>query len=272
MFKENVRKLLNELRSDIIRSALFTYLQYKVVFKYVWYSEVSIVLNFVFWISIIILPIVLYSGITIKAAAMYVPGCFVYFVLSSMMWIGAGLLRHGVREGVLYFYWECGLKMRNLAVGYIFRELVTAILAYVVLIVFIYAYTGVLLLPKLDPLLVPLFVLTLFASAYLVFALTQLLYTKVKIPTGWVNIVQFVLVIGTIAPPRVFGSQGFLVVINPGTVPATILRYLTGFREWSYVDLIVISVLHLIAVMTIALFLFRCLERELKKQIPELLI
>ncbi len=189
-------------------------------------SYLTSIINGVLWLVLVLVPSIVLTGRTVEALLTFLPGVFALIAASSGMWTATEFLRFYVYQGLTDMFRECGLTVFHyLVCGIHIDVLLIGLATYLLASTVSCLYLGVdlsILVPG-DPIAIAIAFVTAIASYMLCGSLIAYLYTVTRIGGVWTNLIQMLLVIGTIIPPSVLPSP-WIALINPATIVAELLR------------------------------------------------
>jgi len=189
-------------------------------------SYVASTINTVLWFSIVFVPTTLFSPNPLKALHVFLPGTIGFTAAATGMWVATEFLRWYVHEGLTDMFRECGLNVFHYLVCGFHIDLITlTLVSYLAVTSLATTYLGVPITHVLptNPLLFALAFILAVPAYLLCGALIAYLYTVTPVGGAWTNLIQMVLIVGTIVPPKVLPNPE-LALINPAVLASELAR------------------------------------------------
>lgn len=187
---------------------------------------IASIVNSILWFIVMFVPTVIFSGYPLEALSVLLPGIYALTVASSAMWTSTEFLRWNVYQGLTDMYRENGLTVFHyLLSNSVVDSVVLGTSTYLLSAYIIASYLGLGIdaaLPK-NYLYLFLAIALSIPTYLLVGSIIGYLMASTSISGSWVNIIQMVIALGTIVPPKTF-PNAWLLLANPPTIVAEILR------------------------------------------------
>lgn len=187
---------------------------------------IASIVNSILWFIVMFVPTVIFSGYPLEALSVLLPGIYALTVASSAMWTSTEFLRWNVYQGLTDMYRENGLTVFHyLLSNSVVDSVVIGTSTYILSAYIIASYLGLGIEAALPKNYLYLFLaIALSIPTYLlVGSIIGYLMASTSISGSWVNIIQMIIALGTIVPPKTF-PNAWILLANPPAIVAEILR------------------------------------------------
>ncbi len=206
-------------------------------------SYLAATINAVLWFTLIFVPSILLTGNPEQAFLTFLPGVFALTIASTGMWSATEFLRWYVYQGLTDLFRECGLNVFHYLLCGIHTDVALQGFATYLLAAFVacyYANLDPLLVIPANPVLMVLAIAVAIPTYLLCGALMAYLYTATRIGGVWTNIIQMIVIVGTIVPPKALPIP-WIALLNPATIVAELLRASYGTNTFSVEHLLALT-------------------------------
>lgn len=195
-----------------------------------------------FWFLIIMLPAVYYSDNPEQLVAVYTPAYLALFMASAGANSSAEFLRWYVYEGLTDVYREAGLGVYHYTVSTWLFDFTIAIASYTLLATTVGYYTklGPLWFTRLNPLLLPLILVSAFSTLVFFGGVIALLYTHTRLGGSFHGLVQMAIAVSAYTPLWRLPNP-LIGLLNPAVYLAEVTRLIYGYSTIPSIILLALS-------------------------------
>ncbi len=224
-------------------------------------------LSTVLWFLVVFIPVMIFSPDPVKAFRTFLPGMFAMGAAALGMWVATEFTRWYVYQGLTDMFRECGLNVLHYMVCGMHIDLGLANIATFLLsaVAMSISITGSITLVIPHSLALFLAAIASSIAPYLLCgSLAAYLYAKTRASGTWTNVLQMLLVVGTVIPPSSFPKPE-VAFANPATIVAELMRAAYGSSTIPLSELYVIAPIALVFEVVMAIVIAKASEKEIAK-------
>ncbi len=229
-------------------------------------SYVSIILSSVFWGVVIFGSAVVFSRAPLETIYLYLPGLFVFAMISGGMWSSVDYFRFYFHQGLTDMFLECGVGILEYSLmTFLIDGLLISLLTFIFMLLIAAIYANIPIIEVLPKSYTPLIVGILSSIPVFIFSSCSigLLLATTPIETAWINMLQFVFLLGTIIPPQILGTFSLFL---PWTMPAELMRAAYGTNVLPIPELYIADLVSVIVMIVLSIIIARICNEQIRKK------
>ncbi|NPA23098.1 MAG: hypothetical protein GXO23_02205 [Crenarchaeota archaeon] len=229
-------------------------------------SYVSIILSSVFWGVVIFGSAVVFSKAPLQVIYLYIPGMFVFAMISGGMWAAIDYFRFYFHQGLTDMFLECGVGILEYSIMTLLIDgLLISFVTFIFMLFVTAIYANVPIVEVLPRHYMPLIASVISSIPVFIFSscLIGLLLATTPIEVAWVNMLQFIFLLGTVIPPQILGEFSLFL---PWTMPAELMRAAYGTNMIPLSQLYVMDLISVIAMTALSIILAKICDRQVRKK------
>ncbi len=229
-------------------------------------SYISTILNGVFWGVIVFGSALVFAKAPLQIVYLYLPGLFVFGMASGGVWASTDYFRFYYHQGLTDMFLECGVGILEYSLmTFLVDGLLISFLTFIFMLFIASVYANVPMINVLPRNYVPMIVGIVSSIPIFIFSccIVGLLLATTPIEVAWINMLQFIFLLGTIIPPQILGTFSFFL---PWTIPAELMRAAYGTNMIPIPELYIVDIISVIATIIASIIVAKICDRQVRKK------
>ncbi|NPB00671.1 MAG: hypothetical protein GXO10_04790 [Crenarchaeota archaeon] len=229
-------------------------------------SYISIILNSVFWGVVVFGSALVFAKAPLQIVYLYLPGLFVFGMASGGTWAATDYFRFYYHQGLTDMFLECGVGILEYSLMTVLVDgLLISSLTFMFMLFIASVYANVPMVEVLPRFYLPLIVGILSSIPIFIFSccVIGLLLVITPIEVAWINMLQFIFLLGTIIPPQILGTFSLFL---PWTIPAELVRAAYGTNMIPIPSLYMIDLIDVVLIIIVSVIIARICDKQVRKK------
>ncbi|NPA70622.1 MAG: hypothetical protein GXO26_07410 [Crenarchaeota archaeon] len=229
-------------------------------------SYISTILNSVFWGVVVFGSALVFAKEPLQIVYFYLPGLLVFGMASGGVWAATDYFRFYYHQGLTDMFLECGVGIFEYSImTFLVDGLLISSLTFIFMLFIASLYANVSMIEVLPKFYTPLLIGVASSIPVFIFSccIVGLLLATTPIEMAWINMLQFVFLLGTIIPPQILGTFSFFL---PWTIPSELMRAAYGTNMIPIPELYVIDLITVIIMIIISIVIAKICDKQVRKK------